>query len=113
MIKQFAKGILVGGTLGGILGTFFAPRSGKETKQKLAAEMDEATAVTTELNDSLANFKESLTELKKTADELLPKTTIETEERLQQFKFQAEPRLNEITKQVDKIKSRLDQTKKS
>ncbi|WEG73730.1 YtxH domain-containing protein [Vagococcus intermedius] len=113
MIKRFAKGILVGSVLGGVLGTLLAPRSGKETKQKLAADMDEATAVTTELNDSLAKFKVSLTELKKTADDLIPKTKAETEERIQHFKYQAEPRLNEINKQVDKIKSRLDQENKS
>lgn len=107
MIKQFAKGILVGGMLGGVLGTLFAPRSGKETKQKLASDMEEATAATDDLTNSLDNFKTALAELKQTAEELLPKTQVETEERLKQFKFQAEPRVTEINKQVDKIKSRL------
>lgn len=109
MIKKFAKGLAVGSLVGGALGLLLAPRSGKATRQKLVDEVDEATNLTLDLNDSLQNFQDSLGTLKATASQLLPAFKAETQQSLETFKFQAEPRIAEINKTVAKINQQLEE----
>lgn len=65
MVKNFLKGLVFGAVTGAAAGLLFAPRSGNETREKLIAELDEATELTNELNNSLNNFKHALSETKK------------------------------------------------
>ena len=53
------------GTLGGLL---LAPRKGEETREKLITNTRELVVLTDELNDNLADFRESVTNLKETFD---------------------------------------------
>ena len=110
MIKKFAKGLFVGSIVGGGLGLLLAPKKGKETRQGVIDSVDETTAMTTDLTKSIQRFNESLVTLKKTAAEVIPAFTEDMTDTVDKFKFQAEPRLKEITKQVEKIQSTIEKT---
>lgn len=103
----FFKGILFGagvGTLGGLL---LAPRKGSETREKLIVNTRELVELTDELNDNLADFRESLATLKGTFDTLVPAFKSGVEKDIEEFQFQAEPRIKQIQEQLDKITQAL------
>ena len=111
MFKRFLKGLAFGAVAGGAAGFLLAPRSGKATRVKLTKDVEEATEMTVDLNDKLKNFQTSLVHLKTTASELIPEFRQETERSINDFKFQSEPRVEEIQKQVTKIQQSIDQLK--
>lgn len=112
MIKKFAKGLLVGSVVGGGLGLLLAPKKGKETRQSVVDSVDETTQMTTDLTKSIQRFNESLVTLKKTAAEVIPTFTEDMTQTVEDFKFQAEPRMKQITNQVEKIQTTLDKSSK-
>ncbi|OTP06801.1 hypothetical protein A5844_002473 [Enterococcus sp. 10A9_DIV0425] len=113
MIKNFLKGIAFGAATGTIAGLLFAPRSGNQTREKLISELEEATMLTNELNNSLYNFKRSLYETKKTAETVIPAFQEAVQKDLETFKFQAEPRIAQIQEQVDKLSVNFPEAKDS
>lgn len=60
MIKNFFKGLLFGAAAGTVGGLLLAPRSGNETRKKLIEELEEATTLTNDLNNSLNHFKKRI-----------------------------------------------------
>ncbi|AUB53764.1 YtxH domain-containing protein [Enterococcus mundtii] len=110
MVKNFLKGLVFGAVTGAAAGLLFAPRSGNETREKLIAELDEATELTNELNNSLNNFKHALSETKKTAETIIPPFQESIEKDLENFKFQAEPRVTQIQEQVEKLSAHLPES---
>ncbi len=108
-LKKFSQGILFGSLLGGGLGLLLAPRSGNATRKKLKSDVDDATQTTENLDRSLKNFQASLLNLKETANDVLPKVAQETKETLTAFQFQAQPRIDQIKEQMEKIKADLPQ----
>lgn len=109
MIKNFLKGIAFGTTVGAISGLLFAPRSGNETRKKLIAELEEATELTNELNNSLNHFKRSINETRETANSMIPTFQEGIKKDVENYKFQAEPRIAQIKEQVEKLTSDLPQ----
>ena len=103
MIKNFFKGLLFGAAAGTVGGLLFAPRSGNETRKKLIEELEEATTLTNDLNNSLDHFKSALIETKETAESVIPAFKKDIED----FKFQAEPRIAQINEQVEKLTADL------
>lgn len=71
MIKNF-QGLLFGAAAGTVGGLLLAPRSGNETRKKLIEELEEATTLTNDLNNSLNHFKSALIETKETAESVIP-----------------------------------------
>ncbi|MBF8808574.1 MAG: YtxH domain-containing protein [Enterococcus lacertideformus] len=109
MIKNFLKGIIFGTTVGAISGLLFAPRSGNETRKKLIAELEEATELTNDLNNSLTHFKQAMLETKETASSVIPAFQESMKKEIDNFKFQAEPRITQIKEQVEKLTNDLPQ----
>lgn len=107
LIKQFLKGLVFGSAVGAVGGLLFAPRSGNDTRKKLIDELDEAADLTLDLNNSLNHFKEALAETKETAAALIPEFQDSIQKDVQEFKFQAEPRITQIQEQVEKISTNL------
>lgn len=121
MIKNFLRGLLFGTVVGGAAGLLLAPKSGKETVQGLTARVDSVNdtilnfsgtvegvnSSTHELVDSLADFKDSLVTLKSTVETVVPAFKNGIEDDIETFKFQAEPRLNQIKDQTEKIQDHL------
>lgn len=108
MIGRFIKGLAFGAVVGGAIGLLVAPRSGNETRRKLIDEVDEATDLTYDLSDSLNAFQASLATLKSTAAQVLPTFKEDTQKSVATYKFKAEPRIAEITKQMEKINQQLE-----
>lgn len=109
MIKRFVKGLAFGAVAGTVAGLLFAPRSGEATREKLVTDVDDATRLSLDLNNSLQNFQASLVNLKETASELLPDFQKETEQALTDFQFQADPRIEEIKRQIEKIQATIEE----
>ncbi|MBO0410087.1 YtxH domain-containing protein [Enterococcus hulanensis] len=107
---SFFKGILFGAGLGTLGGLLLAPRKGEETREKLITNTRELVLLTDELNDNLADFRESLVTLKGTFDTLVPAFKSGVEKDVEEFRFQAEPRIQQIQAQLDKINQALPQT---
>ena len=107
---SFFKGILFGAGLGTLGGLLLAPRKGEETREKLITNTRELVLLTDELNDNLADFRESLVTLKGTFDTLVPSFKSGVEKDVEEFRFQAEPRIQQIQAQLDKINQALPQT---
>ena len=104
---SFFKGILFGAGLGTLGGPLLAPRKGEETREKLITNTRELVVLTDELNDNLADFRESVTNLKETFDTLIPAFKSGVEKDIEEFRFQAEPRIQQIQEQIDKINQAL------
>ncbi|MBO1308185.1 YtxH domain-containing protein [Enterococcus sp. 669A] len=103
----FFKGLLVGAGLGTVGGLLFAPRKGEETREKLVNDVRDIVQLTDELNDSLTEFRESLVELKTNVDTIVPEFKAGLESDIEDFKFQADPRIKQIQEQVELIQSHL------
>lgn len=107
MIKNFFKGLLFGAAAGTVGGLLFAPRSGNETRKKLIEELEEATTLTNDLNNCLDHFKSALIETKETAESVIPAFQEAIKKDIEDFKFQAEPRIAQINEQVEKLTADL------
>lgn len=112
MLKKFLGGLVLGAAVSGTVSLLFAPKSGNQTRRELTAEIDEAANTTVRLDHSIKNFTTALTNLKTTANELLPAFTDSTKKQIETYKFQTEPRLKEINAQIEKIKAELPQVEK-
>ncbi|KAF1303373.1 MULTISPECIES: YtxH domain-containing protein [Enterococcus] len=109
MLKNFIKGLLFGSSVGAVGGLLLAPRSGNETRKKLAKELEEATDSTLELNESLQHFQRAVVETKRTAMETLPVLQNALQKDIEAYKFQAEPRIKQIQQQVAKLNGHVTQ----
>lgn len=78
-----------------------------ETRKKLIEELEEATTLTNDLNNSLNHFKSALIETKETAESVIPAFQEAIKKDIEDFKFQAEPRITQINEQVEKLKADL------
>ena len=106
---SFFKGILFGAGLGTLGGLLLAPRKGEETREQLITNTRELVELTDELNDNLTDFRESLVTLKGTFDTLVPAFKSGVEKDIEEFRFQAEPRIQQIQAQIEKINQALPQ----
>ncbi|BBM19061.1 MULTISPECIES: YtxH domain-containing protein [Enterococcus] len=107
---SFFKGLLFGASIGTLGGLLLAPRKGEETRENLITNTRELVELTDELNDNLADFRESLATLKGTFDTLVPAFTSGVEKDVEEFRFQAEPRIQQIQDQLDKINQLLPES---
>lgn len=110
---SFFKGILFGAGLGTLGGLLLAPRKGEETREKLITNTRELVELTDELNDNLTDFRESLVTLKGTFDTLVPAFKSGVEKDIEEFRFQAEPRIQQIQAQIEKINQVLPQAEET
>lgn len=109
MLGNFIKGLVFGSVVGAAGGLLAAPRSGDETRQKLAAELEDAAETTLELNASLNRFKEAVATTKATAEETIPVLQSAMKLDLEAYKFQAEPRIKQIKEQVAVINQHVEE----
>lgn len=109
MLKNFIKGLLFGSTVGAVGGLLLAPRSGNETRKKLTAELEEAADTTLDLNKSLQRFQQAVVTTRQTAAETLPVLQDGLKKDVESFKFQAEPRIEQIRQQVTRINEHVAQ----
>lgn len=104
---KFSKGILFGALVGGVGGLLFAPRSGKDTRQKFIDELEDWSDLKEDFTEKLDQFKESAQALQAAADTYIEPFIDGINQDVENFMFQAEPRLDQIQEQVEKIQSEL------
>lgn len=106
MFKKFAKGLLFGTAVGGIVATLSSTRTGKETRQSIK---DQGT----QTKNTFVKFASDVKNVKATSQQVkaelvnLEEVKNDTSDLIEDFKFQAEPRIKEINNQVNQIKERL------
>lgn len=103
MIVNFIKGLLFGSIAGGIGGLLAAPKSGNEMRKDLKVYIEETTESTLELKQSVDNLKEAVITTRKTIDETIPVVTQSLTKDIEAFKFQAQPRMDRIKTQVERL----------
>lgn len=104
---KFSKGILFGAVVGAASGLLFAPRSGKATRQKFVDELEDWSDLKEDFNDKLDQFKASAQALQEAADIYVEPFIDGVNRDVENFMFQAEPRLDQIQEQVEKIQAEL------
>lgn len=114
MGQNFIKGILFGATAGSLGGLLFAPRSGKETQQKIkvtldqtGTEFDDAAAAAKELRKSVQNFSQEMKKTQQVIQETIPFIKTSLKKEMDAFKFQAEPRLERINQQTANLQEHI------
>ena len=111
-MSKFSKGLFFGAIVGAASGLLFAPRSGKATRQKFVDELDEWSDLRTDFSDKLDQFKESAQALQATAEIYIEPFIEGINQDIENFKFQTEPRIEQIQEQVEKIQDELPEIAK-
>lgn len=111
-MSKFSKGLFFGAIVGAASGLLFAPRSGKATRQKFVDELDEWSDLRTDFSDKLDQFKESAQALQATAEIYIEPFIEGINQDIENFKFQTEPRIEQIQEQVEKIQDELPEVAK-
>ncbi|MBO0471640.1 YtxH domain-containing protein [Enterococcus sp. DIV0242_7C1] len=111
-MSKFSKGLFFGAIVGAASGLLFAPRSGKATRQKFVDELDEWSDLREDFSDKLDQFKESAQALQATAEIYIEPFIEGINQDIENFKFQTEPRIEQIQEQVEKIQDELPEIAK-
>ena len=111
-MSKFSKGLFFGAIVGAASGLLFAPRSGKATRQKFVDELDEWSVLREDFSDKLDQFKESAQALQATAEIYIEPFIEGINQDIENFKFQTEPRIEQIQEQVEKIQDELPEIAK-
>jgi gas vesicle protein len=106
-MKKFTKGLLFGAAVGTIGGLLAAPRSGKDTRQKIIEEIEEYTYLKDEVTDNWEEVQTATEQLKETANTLVPAFIDDLKQEIADFRFQAEPRIAQIKEQIAKISANI------
>lgn len=106
-MSKFVNGLFWGAVVGSLGGLLLAPRSGKETRQKIVDEIDELADLTMDVNDSLEHFKDSLEEVRVTASTLIEPFIDGVQRDIEGFQFQVEPRIEQINEHLEKMQANL------
>ncbi|GGD00701.1 YtxH domain-containing protein [Enterococcus wangshanyuanii] len=106
-MSKFSKGLFFGAIVGAASGLLFAPRSGKATRQKFVDELDEWSDLREDFSDKLDQFKESAQALQATAEIYIEPFIEGINQDIENFKFQTDPRIEQIQEQIEKIQDEL------
>ncbi len=89
---KLLKGLVIGGAIGAALGMLFAPRSGKETREKL---MGEAERLKAELEKYAEDFSAKAQEAKREIEQKLAEVQSKIKETANNIKHAAERKQEE------------------
>ena len=103
---DLAKGLVLGGLIGAVIGILFAPKSGKETRQDIADKADELLSKAKEeyekaIERSKATYDAAVTRLK-TAEGVAREKVKEIEENISDFAKQSGETLADNTNRLKK-----------
>ena len=108
MMKQFIKGLFVGGTIGGVGGLLFAPRKGSDTLKIWEEPIKETAKTIQTVKEDYETVNDKLAKTQEIAKTTLPAFQKSLEEDLRAFQFQAKPRINRINEQVTLLQQYLE-----
>lgn len=107
MKNKFATSLIAGLVVGGAVTMFLGRKNGRQRRNDMLEEIDENITLVHDLNDSLKTFSSALDNLTSTANELVPKFKTDITKTVEAFKFQADPRVDEINSSIEQIKKDL------
>jgi gas vesicle protein len=87
------KGLVIGGAIGVALGLLFAPRSGKETREKLLSDAEKLKA---ELEKYANDFSEKAQEAKREIEQKLAEVNSKLENVVKDIKISANGKKEEV-----------------
>lgn len=108
MAKSFIKGLLLGGTLGGIGGLLFAPRKGSETLEKWTEPIQLTAEEIQKVQEDYQAVIENVSKTQELSAEVLPAFQKSLEADLRAFQFQAEPRIARINEHLKRIQQHFE-----
>ena len=108
MMKQFIKGLFVGGTIGGVGGLLFAPRKGSDTLKIWEEPIKETAKTIQTVKEDYETVNDKLAKTQEIAKTTLPTFQKSLEEDLRAFQFQAKPRINRINEQLPLLQQHLE-----
>lgn len=108
MSARFMKGLLFGSVIGAAGGLLFAPKKGQETQAELKQVFDEGLANVQMVQQDVQTVQANLLQTQQLAQEILPTFQKELAQEIEDFKFQANPRVTRIREQVQTLKQYLD-----
>lgn len=95
---KFLKGVIIGGAIGAALGMLFAPKSGKETREKL---MKEADRLKDELEKYADDFSDKANEMRADIEQKLKEVKSKIEETADGFKEKIREKEEQMNGQMD------------
>ncbi|HCM88403.1 MULTISPECIES: YtxH domain-containing protein [Vagococcus] len=105
--KKFAKGLLIGGIIGGSAALLLAPRSGKETRKKIQEELDDTFQLLKDIKTSSDDVRFHASHLQELTETMIPEFIEGTQKSLDRFDFKTKFRLEDMKKQIAKIETEI------
>jgi gas vesicle protein len=93
---DFAKGLVIGGLIGAVLGVLYAPKSGKETREDIARKTEDLMVRARE------EYEQALDKSKKAYDAAV--------KRLKEAEVSAKEKVEEVESKVEELKERGKET---
>lgn len=105
---KFTVPFLIGGTIGAALTALSSPISGKERRERITLFLNQTADDLNDIAYNLQRVRQSLDQLARTANETLPAFKKDMEQTLNDFKFQAEPRIDVINASIEQLQNDLE-----
>ena len=104
MSNHFMNGLFLGAAAGGIYGLLKSPRTGKENRVALKSYVDDTTLLVNDVSKSVNDLKGAIAQLTNEGKNLAEEFTQDVKESVDEFSFEAEPRLRRIQEHTDLVR---------
>lgn len=105
---KLLKGILFGSVVGGTTALLLAPRSGKETQEKIEKEVKENVKLVTDVKNNAEEVQSHAANVQYLSETLLPDFIDEAKKSVKKFNFKSKYRIKNIEEQIDKINTEME-----
>ncbi|EDP68029.1 hypothetical protein CAT7_02217 [Carnobacterium sp. AT7] len=108
MSNHFMNGLFLGAAAGGIYGLLKSPRTGKENRVALKSYVDDTTLLVNDVSKSVNDLKGAIAQLTNEGKNLAEEFTQDVKESVDEFSFEAEPRLRRIQEHTEKLTADME-----
>ena len=108
MSNHFMNGLFLGAAAGGIYGLLKSPRTGKENRIALKSYVDDTTLLVNDVSKSVNDLKGAIAQLTNEGKNLAEEFTQDVKESVDEFSFEAEPRLRRIQEHTEKLTADME-----
>ena len=108
MSNHFMNGLFLGSAAGGIYGLLKSPRTGKENRVALKSYVDDTTLLVNDVSKSVNDLKGAIAQLTNEGKNLAEEFTQDVKESVDEFSFEAEPRLRRIQEHTEKLTADME-----
>ena len=108
MSKHFMNGLALGAVAGGIYGLLKSPRTGKENRTVLKTYVDDTTVLVNDVSKSVNDLKAAISQLTNEGKTLAEEFTQDVKESVDDFSYEAEPRMRRIQEHTEKLTADME-----